>query len=397
MPYMSPQLRNTDVNVTDYGATPGPPYSVEHGYANSGAFQRAIDAITGSANPVTTGRVASGKLVVPGGIWALSAGLNIISTVGFHMVGDGPGITRLAPVNAGFGSVLNINGCLDGVFESFAIQGNGNEQCNSAIKLDWNPAVANRSTSGVMFRDIRIRGTKSIVGLDLSGTAANQLDGTVLQNVGVTGGLFPATWTNTGNWQDGILIGNGTQGNIYDHVAYASYVSQHYHGWTVNCSGFALFGSQPGSNFIDFNLVNPVAQITVENIQSQNAQQFIVCGGNASPVPISFRDVLYKPYTGAAYNPNWINTGTSYGNWSLDNLTFAWAVPTSAPYITLDSAEYHAAFNLRNISQPNTLALGVLPGALSQALVSCYQDTTSPNRIVSLLNAYKAGGWVNLA
>jgi hypothetical protein len=280
------------------------------GYTVSLAATATLSAQTATVGTSATlsGRNAVGPVYIPAGLYLISSDLLIRSVLGFRMQGAGADQVRLAPVGTGFTqAIIFIDGSLDGVFEGFNIQGNGTEGAAGstnpgilhAIRLDWTKA-ASRSTSANHFRNIRIRATNFVTGLSAEGTLARQVDGTYLHDVLVTGLQTAGSWLSTGNWQAGFAFGNGTQGNIYDHVAVACGASNCYYNFKVNCSSIALFGAQPGANGIDYYLQNPTSQCTVENVQSQNSGQLIVCAGNASIVPVSFRDIQYKPYVGRA-------------------------------------------------------------------------------------------------
>jgi hypothetical protein len=280
------------------------------GYTVNLAATATLSAQTAAVGTSATlsGRNAVGPVYIPAGLYLISSDLLIRSVLGFRMQGAGADQVRLAPVGTGFTqAVIFIDGSLDGVFEGFNIQGNGTEGAAGstnpgilhAIRLDWTKA-ASRSTSANHFRNIRIRATNFVTGLSAEGTLARQVDGTYLHDVLVTGLQTAGSWSSAGNWQAGFAFGNGTQGNIYDHVAVACGASNCYYNFKVNCSSIALFGAQPGANGIDYYLQNPTSQCTVENVQSQNSGQLIVCAGNASIVPVSFRDIQYKPYVGRA-------------------------------------------------------------------------------------------------
>lgn len=233
-----------------------------------------------------------------------------------------------------------------------------------------------------------------------AGTTITAASGTTytISGAGVTGTASGVTLTvGTGFWQYGFVFGNGTQGNIYDQVATGCGAAACYYGYYCNASSFSLFGAQPGVNAVDFWL-EPTAQVTVENIQSQNSGQFILGPANASPVPVSFRDCKFAGFTHAGYaNLPWISIGTSYGNWDLDNLTYSLPAGTAStpPTIDLGSANYHACFSLKNISQPNPPTSGIVPGSGGVAvMVQNYQDTTpgvGPNAVLYPFYAVGAG------
>jgi hypothetical protein len=425
--------------------TPGVGYTV--GIAATASLS-AQTATVGTAAALS-GRIALGPVYLPAGLYLVSSDLIIRSTLGFHLQGAGADQVRIAPVGTAFTqAVIFIDGSLDGIYEGFAIQGNGTEGASGstspgipdAIRLDWTTA-ASRSSSANHFKNIRVRNTNFVTGISLEGTGARQLDGTYLHDVLVTGSQVDGSWLSTGNWQSGFAFGNGTQGNIYDHVAVAVGASNCYYNFKVNCSSIALFGAQPGANAVDYYLKNPTSQCTIENVQSQTSGAFIVCDGNASLVPVSFRDIQFKGYVGRkdtglcstnstttvtdtaavagdlgkyicgpgipagatitavtpatgytisatatatasgvtftiGYNPTWISTGTSYGSWVFENVTYSTTIVPTPTVISLGTGHgsYGQQFTLIGVSQPAPPSTGITTGTSVPVIAIAYSD-----------------------
>jgi hypothetical protein len=381
-------------SVLSYGADPT-------GVADSTtAIQAAINAATGSANPVTTIRTPISPVYIPAGIYKITSDLVIRSVEAFHLIGAGQDIVQIKPSGTNFvQAALFINGSADSLFEGFLIQGDGTESLIDAIRLDWvtptarsdtlcvtnstvtvantkcngydvggtvtgtgipasttvvsvipgvswtlsNAATASgtvtlsiatlyaaaRSTTGNRFRDVRVKSTNFVTGISLEGNGSVQVDGTVFDNVVVSGSQAQGTWSNTTYWQNGFALGNGSFGNNYDHEAFGCDASACINGWKVNASSVGLFGSQPAGNFTDFNIV-PGAQCTFENIQSQNCNRFISTINAFSPIPVSFRDCLIKT---TYANASGILANIFGGVWHFDNISAVpWQIAGSGVY-----------------------------------------------------------------
>lgn len=369
------------VNVKAFGATGNGTTD------DTTAIQAAINYLTGSANPATTTRSPTGALYLPQGTYKVSADIIIRSVQDFRMIGAGPGLTTLKASGTGFTTaVLLIDGSANGVFEGFQILGDTTEQVTDAIRLDWTSA-ANRSTTGNMFRDIRVSALKFVTGFSLEGNGSQQVDGTSIHNVVISGQQVAGSWSNTGNWQNGFAIGNGTFGNNYDHALYRSDAAGCYYGWNCQASGFGLFGAQPASNGTDF-YINPGAQITVENVQSQGCGAFLLSGTGSALVPTTFRDVIIKSTN--ASGANWISllgagASRSFVFENISLITWLTGVTPVVPVISVSASGGGAGSVLTaiNLSQANNPSSGIsVSGGLGNAQIVLvnYQDlSTTPN------------------
>jgi len=374
-------------DVTAFGADPT-------GTTDStSAFTAAILAATGSATPATNSRIPTGPVYIPAGTYKITSDILIQSVQGFHLIGAGPDVTYLQASGTGFTTaLLNIDGSANGLYEGFTLRGNGTDQVPNGLNLTWTTA-ANRSTTGNSFRDIVIRNLNFVTGFSLAGIGTRQLDGTKLEHITVTGQQVTGSWSTSGNWQYGVVFGNGSNGNIYDQYLYDVSVNGCYNGYYNNISSFGLWGAEPSGNCIDFYMINGAA-CTIENIQSQNAGQFIVCP-SGSGHPVSFRDCEWKGYSNAAYtNLPWITTGTSYGNWVFENILCLYPLhaPSASPTMALgiSGGTYNACCTLINVSQPNPPAAGIVSGTHTQVIAVSYQDTTSGSGTLAVLYPFYA-------
>ena len=210
--------------------------------------------------------------------------------------------------------------------------------------------------------DITIRNLKYVTGINLAGSGARQQDGMQVRNCLIAGGQNTSTWSNTGNWQQGIVWGNGTFANNYNHIAEAVSCSGHYNNYVIATSGVLINGGEPANGFVDFNIV-PGAQCAIRGIQTQNCNQFFSIQG-FSPLPITFDDCLIKSnFINAS---GWVGTIIG-GQVILRNMSFAQCqIVSSGVYgncllhITNDSS----AQRYPTIAIENLCAFGVKPACI---------------------------------
>jgi hypothetical protein len=336
----------------------------------------AIAAAAGLANPAANSRNAVAGVYMAPGTYKVTADILIQSVIGFHLFGGGADITTIEASGTGFTTaVLNVDGSLDGLFEGFTVAGDGTEQVTNAINLTWTTA-AHRSTSGNAFEDIRIRNLNFVTGISLAGSGSRQLDGTVLRNITITGAQVLGSWSATGNWQNGVVFGNGTYGNIYNQYLYDVSCAGCYYGYYCNASSFALWGAEPFGNCIDFWIL-PSAPCTIENVQSQNASQLIVSPSSIAGESVSVRDVQFSGYVSGGFtNLAWIYLwGAQEGVWIFENCQLV----SGLSIINLGETSYGTyspSFTLINVSQYNPPSAGIVPGTGVQVIAVNYKDMT---------------------
>ena len=302
------------INVRNFGADPT-------GVTDSTtAIQNAINAATGVLAPATHSRVPTNSVYIPTGSYKITSDLSIVSTQGFNLYGDGAELTILVASGTGFttGPVV-VDGSYAGRYRGFTIKGDATEQVTNAFTLTYTTA-ASRSTTGNLIEHIRVRNLNFVTGINLAGVTNRQVDSTRLDCVVVGGGQTVNAWSSSGNWQQGFVFGNSTFANIYDQVLTRCDASNCYYGMYNNVSSFSLNGSQPANNYCDF-YINPGAQTTVTNVQSQNAGQLLIAPSNFSPQPVTFNDVQMKSsYLSGASNA-FITLGGGYWNFNNVNAT----------------------------------------------------------------------------
>jgi hypothetical protein len=291
------------------------------------AFTNCISAILGGNNtPSTTTRVALGKMYLPAGSYLISSDILIQSVQGFVMEGAGAEQSIIVASGTGFTTaVLNIDGSYAGLYKGFTVKGDTTETVTNGINLTFTTG-SHRSTTGNRFQNIRIRNLNFTNGFSMMGIGTRQVDGTHLENIVIAGQQTTGSWSNTGNWQTGFAVGNGSFGNIYDEVMTRCDAANCYYGYQVNASGIALYGAQPANNFCDF-WIKPGAQTTISNIQSQNSGYFLIAPSNFSAIPVTFSDVQYisNYVQNGSYQIIQLNGGT----WNFNNFNGAYTVVSS--------------------------------------------------------------------
>ena len=369
-------------DVTSYGAD-------KTGATDStAAFQAAINAATGgtavptglSTVSVTTARTPIGPVYMPAGVYKVTSDLNVVSTSGFHLYGDGPEQTIILASGSAFvNSVLNIDGSFYGTFEKFTIKGDTTTQVTSAVILQWS-TLANRSSSQVTFADIYIRNLNYVKGFNLGFTSGSrQTDGTNFRNCLVSGQQIKGAWTTTGNWQYAFVLGDGTFGNNYDHCFYNTQWAGVYYGIYCNASGFGVFGAQPAGNAVEF-FIKPAVQVSISDVQSQNSAQFIV-GTGSGQVDIGVRDCIFLS-SFVTPSGRWVSVSGGANGWVFENI-FCNTVGSAVPVMYFNHAggppghgEAVLLINISQASPPSTGLIAANGGALI-AINYCQQVSVS--------------------
>lgn len=278
MPYIPPGH-----SIMDYGAA-GDGISDD-----TNAIMSALTAFTSNGVPTSGARSVKGPLIFPPGTYKITS--DIVWQSISEPVLLGYGATILASGPSFTNSMFYIDGCYRGIFRGFQFRGDGTEQVPSAFKLDTSTAGF-RTTTGCEIADFNILNLKFVTGIDLMGTVSRQLDGTQVENCLITGQQVPGSWSNAGNWQNGIAMGNGTFGNIYNNALRSVSPSGCWVGYNCNVSSFSLDQGQPANNGTDF-IINPGAQCMISNIQTQTCGLHFQIQG-FSPLPVSFNSILVK-------------------------------------------------------------------------------------------------------
>ena len=254
------------------------------GIVNSAALQAAIDAACGVANPVTTVRVASKRIILPGGNYLLNSQINIRSVMNLTIEGNG-NCRLLANVN--MTSIFDINGISNCSIGGITFSGSAGVQVDNAIYDYWDPAGAIRSNTNNSFYNIDIRDLDFITGIRVGKIGmGNQVDNTEFRNVRIFGG-----WTagNTTRWQAGMYVGDDMSANNVLHHLYKANINAVRYGIDLAASQLAVYGAGFGSNEIDMR-VSTTGYSYFHGIRTEHSQKLLehkAAGGIPSQITIS--------------------------------------------------------------------------------------------------------------
>jgi hypothetical protein len=360
------------LNILSYGADPTAVAD------STAAITAAINTATGSAAPSSNSRAATVAVYAPTGSYKITSDLLIQSTLGFNFFGDGPESTIFVCSGTGFttGPIV-VDGSYAGRYGGFTIKGDTTEQVTNAFTLTWTTGAA-RSTTGNKIFDIRVRNLNFVTGMNLAGVTNRQVDSTHLSCIVIGGSQTTGAWSNSGNWQQGFVFGNGTFANIYDQVLTRCEASNVYYGFYNNVSSFSLNGAQPANNFCDFYM-NPGAQSTITNVQSQNSSQFVTSPSNFSPQPNTFNDCQFKTsFLSTASNNAFVTLAG--GQWNFNNLSAGATQVTN----TVASGSNGGAINtIASWSSPSAGVLAVSSTAGFPASGTVNVATSTTNAVIS--------------
>jgi hypothetical protein len=375
--------------------TPGVGYTVAAAATSNLSAQSAFIGY----NQTTSSAYALGPVHMSAGSYHISSDINIVSVLGFQLVGSGTTATTIFSTGTSFtNAVIFVNGSLDSTFEKFAIAGTGTAP--NAFYLTWNPSTAGRSTSGNTLRSIRVRNMNFTAGIRIGAIGgAYQVDGSTLIDIVVNGGQTLGSWTTSGPWQYGFYIGNGISGNQYDHVLFNCSAGLCYYGYYNSSSGYQLFGAQPGGNYCDFYETGVVQQ-TRQAIQSQNAQIFVIGSGGSSTVLTAFRDVLWNGWPSSAPpNDYLINITGGAAGWEFSNCKLAIGTsPSYAPLVRLNGNGADVSAMFTNFTMQNSYTSGFSIVGTANVVLVDYIDLSNSYTVSSMtpLAVYKGGTWIDL-
>jgi len=397
---LTPPFFPTAESVTNYGA-------IGDGLTDdTAAINNMLAYMTGNSAPASGGRNLKAPIFFPPGTYKISSDLVLQSAI--QPVIMGYGATIKASGSAFTNSMLNLDGCYKGMVYGLTFIGDGTDQVNSAIKID-NSTAGFQNTTGVRIQDVIIRNLKYVSGIDASGTGSRQLDGVQFDNILIAGQQAAGAWSNSGNWQNGLLLGNGTFANNYNHNARGVSCSGHFVNYNVNVSSLSMNGGEPANGGTDFNIL-PNGPCTIECVQTQNCGQFFAVQG-FSPTPVSFIDCLVKS--------NFINSPNGYvgthigGPLTLKNVSYAACqVAGSGVYggclihVTNDgSASRYATLIAQNVCASGLKTATILPAAATgNANIVLenymnYSPTTGNYTLTAgdILSYYTGTAWTTIA
>jgi hypothetical protein len=98
---------------------------------------------------------------------------------------------------------------------------------------------------------------------------------------------------DTGLWQYGWEIGNGTHGNNVDHLLYASSWVKVRNGIFMNAANASIYGSQPGGSEVDVRISGSAAPIVIDGLRSEASKHLLIQGGGAADGHVTLRNIVW--------------------------------------------------------------------------------------------------------
>lgn len=285
---------------------------------DTAAIQAAIDASAGDGDPARVGRLAKGPVHLPPGTYRVTRPLRVYSVSYLKFSGAGKS-TRIKPSGT-LASVLDLNGVAFSSFEDFLIEGDTTEQVQDAIAFTWDPTLANRSSSGCVFRNLTIQSTRFATGFRIGKWgSADQVDTSSYDNVTINGYWTPAekTW-----YQNAFLVGSGVYGNNLIHSFWHCSAVRCAIGFHVAATNFMLCGGSLGANGVDFQ-ADTLSYFLVQGIRSENSGRLLVAGNGptTNAANVSLTDLVWEA-GGLAPDGAVVNWNGSNGTLALRNIYF---------------------------------------------------------------------------
>ncbi len=257
---------------------------------DTAAIQAAIDAAMTTGTPVSTVRLGIRPVYLPKGDYKITAPLNVVSVQGFRMYGEGIA-TRLL-VSGALSKVVSLQGVAYSDFHDFDIAGKtGSDTVTSAVTLDWDPAIALRSSTSNNFRHVGVRDLKYVNAFAFGLSSGSlQVDQVTIEKCEAIG-----AWTNgeTTWWQNGFISGSGTHGNTLNHNYSACVANANrYNLWTNMCNTYWSGGSL-GFAEADFKHSGAYAT-SISGFRTEHSQRlFMQPGGAGYLSTVSISDVTF--------------------------------------------------------------------------------------------------------
>lgn len=292
---------------------------------DTAAIQAAINAAIGGtpAGGATSVRSAIAPVYLNiQGTYKITAPLLIRSVQGFHLKGTGE--ETFIAVSGALASAIDVNGSHFGTFEDFTIKGSTvADSVATAFKMDWDPAVAQRSNTGNTLRNILLRNLIYTVGFGIgNNSAGRQVDNTAYYHCAAEGAWASG---NTTTYQAAFRIGSGTFGNILNHFFYGCSASGHRYNYYIDSlTGFGVFGGSVGNAEVDFRLgLGGAAHIST--VRSEVSQRFIDTPASGAATFLTITDCQIMDGAAAA-DGELIRWGYG-GALIIDNLSVAFNLP----------------------------------------------------------------------
>lgn len=256
---------------------------------NYAAIMAAIEATTGTANPVTNTRTCVRGVEIPSGVWLINAPITIRSVLGFHLWGAGHCEIR---ADADMAAIFDINGAAYSSFESLTLTGSSGVEVDNAFYTYFHSTGAQRTNTANHYVDLTIRNLDFVTGVRIgkTGIGAVQVDGDLWEHIVVSG-----AWTTgeTSRYQTAIHAGTGTVGNNLTHFFNHIRIQLTRYGidndnTQVKVDGAGFDGGEvailPGTTGFS----------TYNGLRCESHERLLVTDSTSAAPMITLKDVLYN-------------------------------------------------------------------------------------------------------
>lgn len=311
-------------NVKDWGA------KGDNATDDTVAIQAAIDAsIDQRFTATATTRRCLGPVYLPPGSYRITRPLVVRSALGFRMYGAGA--TSSIRPSADMPAALDLNGLAWSEFDRFMVDGWPTATVKDVISLEWDPAVASRSTSICRFTYVDIMGFKSFeCGFSIGRYSADrQVDCSNFEHCTVSGKWKPG---DEKNFRCGFLFGSGSQGNNLCHNLTHPIISGC--RYAIAASGalpVTVTGGSFGQSEADF-WWNSAGPLTVIGARSEGSQRLFASGpGGSWMASAAFINCQFLCHD--LHPDNMVATWATGGRLKLDGVQFVAAPAGRFPAI----------------------------------------------------------------
>lgn len=230
-------------------------YTVRDGVTDDIAgLESWVAASIGTANPVSNVRTASKALYLSAGTYRITRRLNILSVMGLDFFGEGYRSAIVVDGTLDYG--LYLNGVAFSNFSNFEIRGlagqGGGDTVTTALALEYDPAVAARTSTQNNFSRIQVRGLDYTTAYAFGVESANlQVDQVTVYKCNASGSVTPWTSGNGVKWNYGFRSGSGTHGNILNHNYIGCVSNGHQYNLFSNAVNTSWYGGHMGYAYAD--------------------------------------------------------------------------------------------------------------------------------------------------
>jgi hypothetical protein len=340
--------------------------------SDTAAWTATIADLTPSRGSQLTIVAALGELVMPGGTSVVPADTIAFRNMqGVKVRGVGGNSTTINITGAGTNGI-DLNGIATSTFSDFAVNCAATCAITNIINWHWGDMSSGRSCTDCQFRDLTLgysnAGTFMVafaVGNDLPGQAP-QVDSGLWEGCRVTGNYSG----DNAHYAQAWLLGNGTQGNNYNHLLINcdNWNTQNF--VKSNASDFWQIGGQPGGSLVDYVFAGTATiGILIQGVQSQSSTRLLTFTGGGSTSKIRLSDVTWDCSQMNA-DGQFIQA-TAACALSLDNVSVHGAAVPVVIQCTPQSAARHQTISTKGCAFPTAVgSLCVIVGGFGTTSVT---------------------------